>query len=276
MAGWKLGALLKELRQGRLHDVSDQVSGAYTDYLWDDDQLCRYINEACRRFARQSLCLRDYTSPITQITTVDTQEFYPLDPSIVAVISARQIGGQSPTQLTWINPADFQDLVRAGHDGFDTYHTPDLMFFDVNQLENLPPGKPLAWATDEGVVADANGSFGAMSLRLYPICASPYDGNVVQLRVCREPINDLTIKNLNAYPEIPAANHLDILDYAAYLALSNADTDVAGANAVQRAADFRKQFEDTCKEARRQAMRKFFTPMQFGFGQNGWTWEPNA
>ncbi len=276
MAGWKLGALLRELRKGRLHDTSDQVSGAYTDYLWDDDQLVRYINEACRRFARQSLCLRDYTSPITQITTVDQQEFYPLDPSIVAVISARQTGGVSTLTPSFTNPADFQDLVRAGHDGFDTYHTPDLMFFDVNQLENLPPGKPLAWATDEGVVPDVNGSFGAMSLRLFPLCATPYDGNVVQLRVCREPITDLTIKNLGAYPEIPAANHLDILDHAAYLALSSVDTDVAGANAVQRAADFKKQFEATCVTARRQAMLKFFTPQQWGFGQNGWTWEPNA
>jgi hypothetical protein len=276
MAGWKLGALLKELRKGRLHDVSDQVSGAYTDYLWDDEQLCRYINEACRRFARQSLCLRDYTSSITRVTTVDSQEFYPLDPSIVAVISVRQMGGVSTLTPSWTNPPDTQDLVRAGHDGFDTYHTPDLMLFDVNQLENLPPGKPRAWATDEGVVADANGSFGAMSLRLFPLCATPYDGNVVQLRVCREPITDLTIKNLSAYPEIPAAHHLDILDHAAYLALSNADTDVAGANAVERAENFEKKFEASCVKARRDALRKFFTPQQWGFGGNGWTWEPNA
>jgi hypothetical protein len=272
-AGWKLGALLKELRKGRLHDVSDQVSGASTDYLWDDDQLVRYINEAARKFARESLCIRDYTSTITRVTTVDSQEFYPLDPSIVAVISARQLGGVSVVQPTVTNPPDFQDLVKAGHDGFDTYHTPDLMLFDVNQLENLPPGKPRAFATDEGVVADANGSFGAMSLRLYPICAAPYDGNVVQLRVCREPIDDLTIKNLNAYPEIPAANHLDILDHAAYLALSNVDTDVAGANAVERAENFEKKFLANVDKARRIALRKFFTPLQWGFGNNGWTWE---
>ena len=200
----------------------------------------------------------------------------PLDPSICAVISARQIGGVSTLTPSFTNPADFQDLVRAGHDGFDTYHTPDLMFFDVNQLENLPPGKPLSWATDEGVVADPNGSFGVMALRLYPICATPYDGNVVQLRVCREPANDLTLKNLAAYPEIPAAHHLDILDHAAYLALSNADTDVAGANAPERAEAFEKTFLGNVTKARNLAMRKFFTPLQWGFGQSGWTWEPNA
>jgi hypothetical protein len=274
-AGWKLGALLTELRQGRLHDTSSQVPGAYTDYLWEDDQLVRYINEACRRFARKSLVIRDGTSSITKFTTVDSQEFYPLDPSIVAVLSVRQTGGASTLQPLVINPADPQDLVRAGHDGFDTYHTPDLMFFDVNTLVNLLPGKPLAWATDEDVIADPNGSFGVMNLRLYPICAQPYDGNVCQMRVIREPINDLLLSNLSAYPEIPASHHLDMLDWAAYLALSNVDTDVAGANAPERAEKFKASFEQHCLDARKEVMRKLFTPMQWGFGQNGFTWEPN-
>lgn len=261
MAGWKLSALLSELRRGRLHDMSDQVSGAASDYLWTDDQLVRYLNEAQRRFARRSLVLRDSTTAsVTQFTTVAGQAFYPLDPSVIAVISVRMAG-------------DNTDLARAGHDGFDTYHQPDNYFFDPSMLDGVNPGKALAWATDESIIADANGSFGAMNLRLYPVIAAPYDKIVGSMRVIREPINDLTITKLNAYPEIPAAHHLDMIDWAAYLALSNADTDIAGAGAEARADKFAARFEQHCQDARREVMRKLFTPLEWGFGANGWTYE---
>ena len=271
-AGWKLGALLKELRQGRLHDMSDQVAGA-SDYLWSDAQLCRYINEAARRFARQSLCIRDATSSITKFATIDSTATnpwtleYALDPSICAVISVRM--GRDPVTGVY----DQADLARAGHDGFSTYHQPDRYFFNPSTLSNLPPGKPLAWGTDEFVTADTNGSFSVMNLRLYPATNPTYAGMSGQMRVCREPLADLTIQGLDAYPEIPASHHLDIIDWAAYLALSTADLDVAGADAVKRAQDFHDKFEATCVKAKNEFMRKMFSNLQWGFGSNGWTWE---
>ena len=267
MPGWQLGALLHELRAGRLHDVSDQVAGA-SDYLWTDAQLVRYINEACRRFARRSLVIRDNTTAqCTQFSVVGLQQQYTLDPSVIAVLSVR--GGVDPVS----GQADTSDLARAGHDGFDTYHTPDAMFFNVNQLENLGPGKPLAYDTDESILADPNGSFSVMNLRLYPQPDTPWNGMPFTMRVIREPINDLTIKNLEAYPEIPASHHLDMIDWAAYLALSNVDTDIAGGDAAGRADKFAARFEQHCQDARKEVMRKLFTPLQWGFGNNGWTWE---
>lgn len=268
MAGWRLGALLKELRSNQLHDKSDLVAGA-SDYLWDDPTLVRYINEAQRRFAREALVIHDYTTDaITLITTVSFQRFYPLDPSIIQVLSVRM-------QRTDADGAvyDHTALPRAGFDAFSNYHTPDPIFFDPNQLEQMKPGKPVAWGTDDGVTADPNGSFGVQSFRFFPIPDETYAGIPYRLRVVREPINDLVVTNLSAYPEIPAANHLDILDYAAYLALRNVDTDVAGGNAVQRAADFEARFDKNCAKAKALVMRKLFAPLQWGFGHNGWSWE---
>lgn len=261
MAAMSLSALLSELRRNLLHDRSDQVGGTASDYLWDDSTLVRYIDQACRRFARRSLCIRDNVSPsATQITTVDGQAFYPLHPAVFAVLSVRMAG-------------DNTDLARAGHDGFDNYHTPDLIFFDPSQLEQMPPGKPLAWSTDESVLVDTNGSVTAMNLRLFPMVAAPYDGVLGTLRVIREPLVDLVLSNLTAFPEIPPAHHLDMLDWAAYLALRNVDTDVAGAGAAQRAADFAARFEGHCQDARKEVMRKLFSPLQWGFGHSGWSWE---
>jgi hypothetical protein len=275
MAGWKLSALLGELRRGRLHDMSAQVSGAASDYLWSDDQLVRYLNEAQRRFARRSLCIRDGTTPsVTQITTIDgtattpwTLE-YALHPSVIAVLSVRM--GQDPVTGQWDNC----DLARAGHDAFSNYHQPDSYFFNPTMLSNVEPGKPLAWSTDEDIIADPNGSFSVMNLRLYPVVSTAYAGMKATLRVIREPINDLTLSNLNAYPEIPASHHLDMIDWAAYLALSSVDTDVAGSGADVRADKFAARFEQHCQDAKREVMRKLFTPLQWGFGSNGFTWEP--
>ena len=255
----QLSDLLTELREGILHDMSDQVAGA-SDYLWTDARLIRYIDEAHRRFARRSLCINDNTSSITKITTVNAQASYPLDPSIIAVRSVRMAG-------------DNQDLPRAGHDPLNTYHTPDPMFFDASTLEALPPGKALAFTTDESVLANANGSFQAINLTLYPVIATPYDNIVGQLRVIRLPLTTFTSANMAAYPEIPEESHLDMLDWAAYLALRNVDTDVAGANAAERAADFAARFEDTCDKAKKAVMRKMFAAQEWGFGHNGWSWE---
>ena len=256
-----LGSLLDELRSNILHDKSDQVAGSSSDYLWDDTTLVRYINEAQRRFARRSLCIRDNTTTaVSQFTTVTGQSVYTLDPSVIAVLSVRMTG-------------DTQDIPRAGHAAFNTYSNPDPYYFDASQLETIPPGKPLAWSSDDNITADANGSFSVVNLTLFPVVAAPYNGIVGQMRVIREPINDLSLKNLKAYPEIPAAHHLDMLDWAAYLALRNVDTDVAGAGAAQRAADFAARFEAHCMDLRKETMRKLFTPLQWGFGRNGWSWE---
>jgi len=266
--GWQLSALLNELRQNLLHDRSQQVAGA-SDYLWSDQTLVGYINEAQRRFARESFVIHDNsTDAVTKITSVAWQKFYDLHPSVIQILSCKMIYTSADG-----SEYDHQALPRAGFDAFSNYHTPDPIFFDPNQLEQMKPGKPVAFGTDDGIVADANGSFGVMQLRFFPTVSPEYAGISYRLRVVREPINDLTLSNLAAYPEIPAANHLDILDYAAYLALRNVDTDIAGADAPKRAADFETRFDGNCAKAKKLVMRKLFAPLQWGFGRNGWSWE---
>ena len=140
-------------------------------------------------------------------------------------------------------------------------------------LERLPPGKALCWATDESVLEASDTTFSAVNLTLYPMIAAPYDGVAGRLRVVREPINDFTSSNMAAVPEIPASHHLDMLDWAGYLALRSPDTDVAGANAFQRAQDLAGRFEVHCKDAWKLAMRKMFAQQEWAFGHNGWSWE---
>jgi len=257
-----LGDLLCELRENILHERSDQVAGS-SDYFWDDKTLVRYINEAERRFARRSRILRDNRTPeCCQITTVAGQDNYQLHKSVISVMSLQMAG-------------DFADLARASHTALNTYHQPDSYYFNPSQLANLPPGKALAFDTDETMLENDHGSTSSINLRLYPVIASPYDNIVGTMRVIRLPMNRLSEDNLDAYPEIPEDHHLNMLDWAGYLALRSPDLDVAADGGLSRAGALAKSFEQHVLDAKNEAESKMFQPALWGFGRNGFTWEGN-
>jgi hypothetical protein len=254
-----LGDLLAELRDNILHDRTDQVSGA-TDQLWSDATLVRYINEAQNRFAKRSECLRDFTTPsVCQITTVVGTEFYPLHPKIIGVLSARVVG-------------DACDLARAGHANLDTYRATDNRFFDTSYITTLVPGKTIAFTTDEGMVADGRNALNTMMFRTFPSVGLGYAA-VINLRVVRFPLSRLDLSNLDGQPEIPEQYHLNMLDWAAYLALRMPDLDIAGGDAVIRSRDLAKSFEQHVLDAKTEVQRRLFAPAAFQFGGNGFTYE---
>ena len=244
--------LLAELRHHMLRDVSDQVAGA-SDYLWSDTGLIRYINEGQTRFARQTKCIRDAVTPaICQFVTIVDQAYYMLDPRMSRVLSIRMTG-------------DTVDLARAGHSDLDTYRQPDPYYFDPGQLDRMPPGKPLVWTTDEGVLQDTKGSYTAIQLRLYPAPTVPHSGVIGYMRVARLPLSPLSVSEPDRVPEVPEEHHMDILNWAAYLALRGVDLDVAGGGAWDRAKEFRAAFDDAVANMKKDAQSKMFRPLQWGF-----------
>jgi hypothetical protein len=251
-----LSDLLDELRNNILRDRSDQVSGP-SDYLWSDQTLIRYINQAERRFARLSLSLRDASTPqCCTLNLVANTTIYPLDKSVIAVISAKY-------------PGDPGDIARAGHSQLNTYYMPDPYFFDPAQIAVQPPGKVLAFTTDEEVQPDDDGARSVVTMRVYPTPIAPY-ATPLALRVVRMPLNPL-IDPLDE-PEIAEEFHLDMLDWAAYLALRISDHD---AGDYQRALAFKASFEQNAENARKATLRKLFTPSAWGFGRNGFSWIGN-
>ena len=255
-----LGELLDELRNGVLRDKSDQVAGSASDQLWTDRDLVRYIAKAQDKFASLTECLRDNVTPeVCQLTVVPGTILYPLHPKIIAVMSVRY-------------PGDKADLPRAGHEVFNTYQPPDRMYFDMSSLTTLNPGKPLAWATDEGMAIDDEGSYNAMQMRFYPDVGPGY-GATLALRVVRLPFQHLSVDNLWMRLEIPEQYHMDILDWAGYLALRGPDLDVAGGEGFNRAMSLRGSFLSMVEDCKRDMKRRMFAPMTWGFGRNGFTWE---
>lgn len=251
-----LGELLTLLRESVLNDRSDRTAGT-SDYLWTDQTLVTYINEAQRRFAVRGLVLRDGRTPeATQVTLVEGVDTYDLHPSVLAVISARM----STQQV---------DLTRVGHSLLNAYRPPSDTWLDPSQFTGLPDGATLAFTTDEELSFDDEDSLSSVVMRIYPKPAAAQDGQIIQLRVVRKPLERLTVNNPGARPEIPEDHHIEMLDWAAYLALRIVDDD---AGAPKRAAEFAQAFESHVQEAKATAMRKLFAPMPWGFGQGGFSW----
>lgn len=246
--------LLSELRINILNDRSMRVSGT-SDFLWTDATLVRYINEAQRRFAVRSLVLHDgSTAECCNITLKTTVAEYPVHPAVLSILSAKL-------------PDSSIDLIRTGHSALGIART-DTDNWDPTPLLNAP-GRVLAFATDEQVVSDDGDSLSAISMRVFPAPDVTMNNVVIRLRVVRKPIEPLTIQNLQATPEIPEDHHLNMLDWAAYLALRIVDHDTGNA---KMAAAFRESFESHVQDARKEVMRKLFTPKSWGFGRNGWSW----
>lgn len=253
----KLEDLLDELRNNILHDRSAQTGGTNPDYLWSDTTLIRYINEAQKRFARRALVIRDASTPeVINVTLQEGVDTYDLHSSIISVITARL----STAQV---------DLIRMGHNALFTYQPPNTVTWDSSHFTTMPPGIPLAYTTDEEFVEGDDGSRSGLTIKVYPVPAAAQTGTVIKLRVIRLPLDDLTIGDQQAIPEIPEEHHLQMLDWAAYLALRIVDHD--GGDPA-RAGEFASSFESHVTEAKKMVLRRLFAPRPWGFGKNGWSW----
>lgn len=252
-----LAEALDELATNVLRDRSAIVSGP-NDQLWSDETLVRYINDAYFRFARQSLCLRDDATPaVTQVELDTDTRRYELHPAVVAVISARY-------------DTDTNDLPRIGRLGLPGQPMLDAPFQGWDPSASVStPGRPRAYWTDEGVVMKDTAR-ALLMLDNTPTAAEA--GLIIQMRVCRVPLEQLTLDDLDAKILIPEEYHFDMLDWAAYRALRNHDADT---ELRQKADSHKDAFEATVQRVKVEMLRKMFAPLGWGFGRNGFTWSGN-
>lgn len=247
----KLSELLTELRLNILGDRSDRIEGT-PDYLWSDDTLTRYINDAQRRFARRSLILRD--DNYQTVTLVADQSNYTLDPLVIAVISAKHDDGTD------------QDMRRLGHSFFQAERASDFAYWDPNWVSQANPGKPMSFSTDETLVAEDAVTLRQVVMTVYPKPSTAWADKVLLLRVVRlpEPLN-----SQNQSCEIPEDYQQEMLSWAAHLAFMVPDRDTFN---LELANVHLQKFDAAVKSAKIEAIRKFQSPSGFGFGRSGWAY----
>lgn len=250
---------LDELRGGILRDVTALKSGP-ADHFWQDSNLVRYIDDAQKRFARLSLCIRDSTTPsVSQVVLVGdgATDTYRLDPSVLFVASAR-------------HEDDSYDLRRMKHSSSGSQNEfTEWYEFATNPVE----GKPSMFSTDEGLDPENDH---AINMRFFGMPKDRTDnvqtGKIVYLRTIRKPLVELTISTLDANFEIPSEYQLDMLEWAAYRALRNLDID--GEDRT-KAEGHKKRFEDAVLECKKDIRRKLWQPEMWAFGDNGFTYVHN-
>lgn len=248
-----LEELLTELRVNVLRDRSDLIAGD-TDSLWSDETLLRYIKDGERRFARQTLCLRDSTTPeVTQVRLRSGVQNYPLHASIVGVLSGRF-------------DTDSYDLQRSGHALILQFTPPELLSYDPNAAYTIPPGRPIAFFTDETLIFARQGR---VTLSTYPIPSADEEGKVIYLRVARMPTTTYSLDQLDQESEIPEDYQLDTLEWGAYRAQRGFDADAGAGTTSDK---HREAFELAIAAAVKETKRKMFANMTFRFGTNGFSW----
>jgi len=241
--------LLNHLSKQILRDRPSTVTGGVHTPLWSNETLVLYLNQAQNLFARRTYCLIDSSTadplgvdPVpgaaTQFDTVAGTAVYSLHASVLTVLSARLSTSTS-------------DLSRVSHDELRPSYAPSL--YPWPDLSTPPANQqPRMYSTQEGTKKI---EFGPTPDAVYTII----------LRVARLPLSPLSTSDLTASPEIPEEYHLDLCDWAAYLALSEPEVD---GNAADRAAEYRGRFMDALRMARQDLHRSESAPLRHFFG--GW------
>lgn len=234
--------LLEELRENILRDVSDAVGSDSDSFLLSDKALVRYINDAQNKFAAQTLCLRDETTPtVTEIDLVAGQESYALDKRVLAVHATRVNSRRFLKATTYA-------FLAGNREAFALGCQTELQWDD---------GEPVYFYTDRET----------QKIGIYPAPSVEFVASHPKLflRVSRLPLEPLRAENTDAEPDVPEQYHLDLLEWAAYRALMNSDIEV---EQMGRANARRNRFNDTVVQLKRESDRLLMRPLQFDVDTN--------
>lgn len=227
-----------------LDDRTDLVDGD-SDDLWSDETLVRYFNHAQRILARRAWCIVETgVAPAGVIVLQTGKVLYPLHKSILFVYDATPTTQAAPLGRT-------DDILLR-----DPY-PPSLDALDVGMAASINgadtyTGAPLAFASDPAT----------RTLRVYPEPAADQNGLRVLLKIARLPINELTLDDTEAEPEVPEEWHHDLCLYAAGRCLTQPMAD-SGYKVDGRA--LLAEWADTCREARRDRQRAENNGSRWGF-----------
>lgn len=191
----------------RLNDLIQifraEVDDAVTPYLWSDDELIEYANdaelEACRR---SRLIVDSSTAAICQIAVVAGTATYALDPRVLFVRRARLTG------LLPLKRKNMQDM--------------DIQY---PGWEDAAAGTPSAFIPD----------FETGKIRLYP---TPDAAATLNLMVVRDPLAEMN--DDSDTPEIAARYHRSLRFWMMHRAYLKKDAD---ANDPKKAAESLALFE---------------------------------
>lgn len=172
----------------RLHELfRSEVADIAEPYLWADDEVFHYANEAQKTFCRLTGGLPDATTPaVTQVTLTAGNPWAALSPLILKVRGVNGADGR------YIDPLNFEDLQERKIKIGDLHATPTVLI--------------LGMETDK--------------VRAYPV---PVANEILELLVYRLPLK--AINDFDQKIEIAEQHHVALLMWMKHLAYSKQDAE---------------------------------------------------
>jgi len=198
-----------------------QVRDTVQPYLWTDEEVMEYMNDAQTMFCRlASFMIADATSDITQIAISTGEPYSDIHPSIITIRSAMLVSNRR--KLDIVSPEDLDRVVRTDYN----YYT--------RLLDDLTPGPVTAMVIgiEPGLVRWAR---------------IPEFDDTVELSLYRKPREALTAEEQEI--EIPAEHHIHFIPWMKHLAYSKQDADTFDPKASEIGA---AQFTAYCEQSRRE------------------------
>ncbi|EER61546.1 conserved hypothetical protein [Acidovorax delafieldii 2AN] len=180
-----------------------EMADASTPYMWSDEDIAAYLDEAVKEACERARLIEDSTTPaVTTLAVLAGQYSYTLHPSVI-------------------------DLKRVTYKG-KALTLSSVEAEDQNEMtwENRTGAEPLRYIYN-----------GMGTLRLVPIPTQPL---TVQLTVYRQPLKTLTADIDTAIPEIPAVFHPRLKAWIYRCAYLKQDADTFDKS---KSEEFEAQFE---------------------------------
>lgn len=205
----------------QLYDLfrTDIVDTA-TPYLWSDDEVWGYMDEAHKQFARLTGGISDSTSDLTQLEVAVGDTWVDVDPRILKIRHAQKTTNDAELEI--VNFEDTELLARDNDYGIRRIFR---LTNDSGPLQYLVAGMERA------------------KLRLIPI---PDTAETISLIVYRLPLETISA---DAQPdfEIEEQHHRFLLHWMKKLAYEKQDAETFDKD---RSEKFERKFLDYCGEAR--------------------------
>lgn len=238
-----------ELKERFRKDVNDVEGGTQgDDFLWSDEEVFDYMDEAQREFVRRTHILRKthpFTPVITEITytapvgtPVNLDGFVTPNPQIIRPLRARMqnSSNRDPLQIITAESLDEGFIIRD----YGTFFTGD-------------------WQNQAGVARFLITNMQEDMYRLAPI---PVNSDILELTVEHMPLNTLTDTS-NVFEVTEREDQLTIMLYMKHLAFGKQDADTYDKELSDR---FETAFEKKADNRRREVRRSRFrhTGMNYG------------
>jgi len=197
------------VNSGELYDTfrSDVVDEA-APYLWSEDEVYRYMDDAYTMFVRLTGGIADFTSNATQVTVTAGDGVTDLHPSLLRVMQAFRASDNR--EVTVVNPTDLPTLFSESDYG------------SVRPLMSDPqPGLPRFL-----VIGAQRGK-----ARLLPI---PSIDDTLNLVVYRLPLVKI-VDDTHPLDEIQDEHHLHLLSWMKYHAYNKQDSETFDRTKAQEA-----------------------------------------